>query len=74
MNVGDLLATGTISGADSETLGSLLESTRGGRKPLDLGDGSQRGYLLDGDVVVFSAVSSSGIGFGTCEGQILAAL
>ena len=52
VRAGDLFASGTISGAEPGTLGCLLELTWAGRDPLELADGSQRTFLLDGDEVV----------------------
>jgi fumarylacetoacetase len=49
---GDLFASGTISGAEPGTMGSLIELTWGGRDPLRLADGSERTFLEDGDTVV----------------------
>ncbi len=50
MRTGDLLGTGTISGPDRESCGSLLELTWNGREPLTLG-GERRAFLEDGDTV-----------------------
>jgi fumarylacetoacetase len=52
LRVGDLLATGTISGPGREQRGSLLELSWGGREPIELPDGSTRTFLEDGDEVV----------------------
>ncbi len=82
MNPGDLIATGTLSGATQSELGCLLEATWDGTRPFksqSMGENSQsinRAWLEDGDTVVFSTrqVGSNGlgkVGFGTCEGQIL---
>ena len=49
---GDLIGTGTQSGPEPETGGSLLELTQGGRRPVALADGSVRSFVEDGDVVV----------------------
>jgi fumarylacetoacetase len=51
LNVGDVLATGTISGPSPDQLGSLLELSWNGTRPLTLSDGSQRTFLQDGDHV-----------------------
>jgi fumarylacetoacetase len=48
---GDLYASGTVSGATPGERGCLLELTWGGREELDLGDGSTRTWLEDGDTV-----------------------
>jgi fumarylacetoacetase len=49
LNVGDIMASGTISGPDNQSLGSLLELSWNGTRPLTLPDGSQRTFLQDGD-------------------------
>ncbi|HWB19999.1 MAG TPA: fumarylacetoacetase, partial [Phycisphaerales bacterium] len=48
---GDMLASGTISGASEESRGCLLERTWRGENPLTLPDGTQRKFLQDGDEV-----------------------
>jgi fumarylacetoacetase len=52
LRVGDLLATGTISGPEREQRGSLLELSWAGTDPIELPDGSVRTFLEDGDEVV----------------------
>jgi fumarylacetoacetase len=52
LRVGDLLATGTISGPEREERGSLLELSWNGEEPIELADGSNRTFLEDGDEVV----------------------
>jgi fumarylacetoacetase len=52
---GDLFASGTISGPEKGSRGSLLELTWNGAEPLTLDDGSTRGFLEDGDVVTLRA-------------------
>jgi fumarylacetoacetase len=74
---GDLFGSGTISAPTPDGLGSLLEITEGGRRPLDLGDGQTRRFLLDGDEVIFRAHARrdgfASIGFGEVRGRIIAA-
>lgn len=74
---GDLLGSGTQSGPDEAESGSLLELTEGGRRPLVLSDGEQRGFLEDGDTVVLRAwcerEGAARIGFGEVSGTILPA-
>ena len=73
LNPGDLLGSGTISSPGQEGYGSLLEITRGGRDPVDLG-GETRRFLEDGDAVTLSARAHregfASIGFGECRGVI----
>jgi fumarylacetoacetase len=75
---GDLLGTGTISGPGEGELGSLLEISAGGRRPLTLPSGETRRFLEDGDTVVMRArcrrEGFASIGFGECRGTILPAL
>jgi fumarylacetoacetase len=52
INTGDLFASGTISGPEPGSEGSLIELTWNGERPLRLGDGSERTFLEDGDEVV----------------------
>jgi fumarylacetoacetase len=52
IRTGDLMASGTISGAERGSEGSLIELTWNGRDPLRLDDGSERTFLDDGDEVV----------------------
>ncbi|GAA2076076.1 fumarylacetoacetase [Aeromicrobium tamlense] len=54
---GDLFASGTVSGPERDQVGSLLELTWNGTEPLRLDDGSERGFLRDGDRVVIAAVA-----------------
>jgi fumarylacetoacetase len=52
VRTGDLMASGTISGAERGSEGSLIELTWNGAEPLRLADGSERTFLEDGDEVV----------------------
>jgi len=52
LRTGDLLATGTISGPDADSRGSLIELSWNGQEPIELADGSTRTFLEDGDEVV----------------------
>lgn len=74
---GDLLGTGTISGASPEARGCLLERTWRGAEPLTLPDGTTRKFLEDGDelalVGVAHAPGAPTIGFGGCRGVVLPA-
>lgn len=74
---GDLLGTGTLSGADREALGSLLEISQGGKNPIRLTSNEERSFLADGDEVILRARCQKeghpSIGFGECRGVILPA-
>jgi fumarylacetoacetase len=71
---GDLIASGTISGPDKETQGSLLEITSRGTAPLQLPNGELRSFLEDGDEIVISGFCERDglprIGLGECRGTI----
>lgn len=71
---GDLFGSGTISGSEPETVGCLLERTRGGSETFALPGGELRTYLEDGDTVIMRARASAGerrIGFGEVRGTIV---
>jgi fumarylacetoacetase len=75
IKVGDLYASGTISGPTPGSYGSLLELTWNGQTPLKLSDGTERKFLDDGDAIIFRAHAAKGkvrIGFGECRGKIVA--
>jgi len=77
LQVGDLYASGTISGPSPDSCGSLLELTLRGTQPLSLPDGTQRGFLLDGDTVTMCGYAEQDglrIGFGEVAGTVLGAL
>lgn len=76
VRVGDLCASGTISGKEPSSFGSLLELTWKGSKPIKLADGSERTFLEDGDTVIMRGYGEKNgirIGFGECTGEILPA-
>ncbi len=76
MRTGDLLGSGTISGAAKGSLGSLLELTWNGRDPLQLADGSERTFIEDGDRLTLSGHCQGDgyrIGFGQAAGTVLPA-
>nr|XP_036583071.1 fumarylacetoacetate hydrolase [Colletotrichum truncatum]KAF6791967.1 fumarylacetoacetate hydrolase [Colletotrichum truncatum] len=70
INTGDILATGTVSGAGDDEHGCLLEMTKGGKVGWKLANGQDRVYLQDGDGVRMSGYAGSGVGFGDCVGFI----
>ncbi|MBK6822326.1 MAG: fumarylacetoacetase [Saprospiraceae bacterium] len=74
MQIGDICASGTISGPDPKSFGSMLELSWKGTKPIILNDGSSRTFLQNGDRVEMKAYAQSKdyrIGFGSCYGEIL---
>ncbi|WAC13538.1 fumarylacetoacetase [Dyadobacter pollutisoli] len=73
LNVGDLLATGTISGPEHHSAGCLLEATAGGKEPIYLSDKVVRRFLEDGDEVIIRGYGQKGdirVGFGELKGII----
>ncbi len=74
--VGDMCASGTISGPDSSAFGSMLELSWKGTKPLTLNNGATRKFIQDGDTVIMKANAEKNgvrIGFGTASGKIIPA-
>ena len=75
--VGDLMASGTISGSTPDSFGSLLELAWNGQRPLTLADGkTQRSFLEDGDLVTLRGWCQGDgyrIGFGAVQGRVLPA-
>jgi fumarylacetoacetase len=71
---GDVFASGTVSGTEPGTRGSLLELTWNGTSPLTLEDGSTRTFLEDGDTVTITATApgpeGSRIGLAEVTGTI----
>jgi len=77
IHVGDLYASGTISGPSPGSFGSLLELNWNGQRPLQLANGEHRKFLEDGDTVIIKGYAEKAgvrIGFGSCVGKILPAL
>ena len=76
MNSGDLLGSGTVSGPDKTSRGSLLEMTWGGSEPIKMA-GATRSFIEDNDTLILrGAAKGDGytVGFGACEGKVLPAL
>jgi fumarylacetoacetase len=75
LRVGDLFASGTVSGDAKEQRGSLLELSWGGKEPYTVG-GQERTFLQDGDTVTIRATApgvKGRIGLGEVTGTILPA-
>ena len=74
VSAGDVFASGTVSGAEADQRGSLLELTWNGTEPLSLADGSTRSFLEDGDTVTITATApgpdGSVIGLAEVTGTI----
>jgi fumarylacetoacetase len=77
LEAGDLVGSGTLSGAGPGTYGSLLEITRGGQTRFALPSGETRTYLDDADEVTFTAFCERAgfvrIGTGACTATVLPA-
>lgn len=74
VSAGDLFATGTISGPTPDSLGCLLEITKGGKEPVVLPTGEERRFLADGDSVLMRGWCQGAgfrVGFGEVIGAIL---
>ncbi|HRW99775.1 MAG TPA: fumarylacetoacetase, partial [Cyclobacteriaceae bacterium] len=74
IQVGDMYASGTISGHEKDSYGSMLELSWNGKNPIKLSDGTQRTFIEDGDTIVMRGYADKNgvrIGFGDCSGKIL---
>ena len=77
IKVGDLLASGTISGKDQHSYGSMLEISQGGKQSLTLKDGSERKFINDNDTVIMRGYAEKDgmrVGFGQVRTKVLPAL
>jgi fumarylacetoacetase len=77
INVGDLMASGTISGPTPDSFGSMLELTWNGSKPLILPNGQERKFLQDGDTVIIKGYCQKDnirLGFGEAKAKVLPTL
>jgi fumarylacetoacetase len=77
IKVGDMYASGTISGPTPDSYGSMLEISWQGKNPVQMPDGSERRFILDNDTVTMRGYCEKDgvrIGFGECSGKILSAL
>ena len=77
LQVGDLLATGTVSGPEDSERGCLLEITKRGAEPIELPSGETRKFLEDHDEIIMKGFCEREgfrrIGFGECRGMVLPA-
>ena len=74
VNCGDMLASGTISGPEVGSFGSMLEISWKGTKPVKMPDGSERKFVQDGDSVIFNGRAKNknfNIGFGELISKVL---
>ena len=76
IQVGDMYASGTISGPTPDSYGSMLELAWRGSKPLSLDNGAERKFILDGDTVIMKGHAEKDgvrVGFGEVSTQVLPA-
>ena len=74
VEVGDLYASGTISGSDPKSFGSMLELTWRGQNPIKLSNGQERKFIDDNDTVTMKAWAEKDgvrVGFGEVSGKII---
>jgi fumarylacetoacetase len=74
LSVGDVYASGTISGHTPDSYGSMLELAWKGTKPLKMNDGSERKFILDGDTVIMHGYCEKDglrLGFGEVSNEVL---
>jgi len=77
IEVGDMYASGTISGPTPNSYGSMMELAWKGTKPLTMNDGSKRTFIEDGDTVImrgFAEKEGKRVGFGEVSTKILPAM
>jgi fumarylacetoacetase len=76
INIGDMYASGTISGPTPDSFGSMLELTWRGTKPVKMPDGSERKFINDNDTIImrgFAEKDGVRVGFGEVRTKILPA-
>lgn len=74
VRVGDLMASGTISGPEPGSYGSMLELSWAGQRPVRLNDGSERKFIQDKDTVIlrgYAGAEGRRVGFGEVHTQVL---
>ncbi len=77
MNPGDMFASGTISGDEPGSYGSMLELAWKGTKPIQLSNGEERKFIQDGDEVIMTGYAKGDgyrVGFGNVSGKLLPAI
>lgn len=77
VRVGDMYASGTISGPRPDSYGSMLELSWAGKNPVDIGGGQTRTFLQDGDTVIMRGFAHHEqglrVGFGEVRSKLLPA-
>lgn len=77
VNAGDMMGSGTISGPDEGSFGSMLELSWRGAKTIQLADGQERKFINDNDTVIMRGYCKNEqvrIGFGEVSSKVLPAL
>lgn len=77
VSIGDMMASGTISGKDASSYGSMLEISWSGQKPVAISDGTTRSFIEDGDTVIMRGYAGEGprrVGFGEVSTRVLPAI
>ncbi len=74
VEVGDMYASGTISGPTEDSYGSMLELAWKGTKPIQMSDGTERRFINDNDTVIMRGYAEKDgirVGFGEVKTLIL---
>lgn len=76
VHVGDVCASGTISGPTPDSFGSMLELSWKGSREVPLSGGKTRKFIQDGDTVLMRGYGEREgirVGFGDCAATVLPA-
>ena len=74
LNIGDIMASGTISGKSKNSFGSMLELSWGGKNKVKLDDGLIRTFIEDYDSIVMRGYCEKNdirVGFGEVRSKLL---
>lgn len=71
LNIGDILGSGTISGFNPDSYGSLMELTKNGKEPIQLPNGESRAFLQDGDELTIHAYCGKELDLGSVTTKIV---
>jgi fumarylacetoacetase len=75
INVGEMIASGTISGPTSDSFGSMLELAWKGTKPVKLEEVGEGKFIEDGNSVIMKGYCEKAgirVGFGEVESKVMA--
>lgn len=76
VRVGDMMASGTISGHEPDSYGSMLELSWSGTKPIALEGGDTRTFIQNNDTIIMRGYAEKGevqLGFGAVSGKVVPA-